>query len=310
MLVIKEIASYIPNKKESNYELIEKFNIDSSFIKDKLGVEFRSIKEEKETASDLCVKAFENLEKKVDINKNKIDCCIVITQNPDFNIPHTSAIVHSKLNLPNNCACFDISLGCSGYVYGLSVIFSFMKENNLKHGLLFTADSYRDILDKNDKNTYLLFGDASTVTYITEESSLSNYFIPVDFLFGTIGKDYNSLINRKNLYMNGRKIFNFVLKEIPKDIYTILDRNNLKVNDINKFIFHQGSKYIIDSLKNRLSLDDHKVIFDIYNYGNTVSSSIPIILEKEIKKKENNIILISGFGVGLSKGTALLKRRL
>jgi len=309
MMVIKEIASYIPGKKESNYELAEKFNIDTLFIKNKLGVEFRSIKEKTETASDLCVKAFENLEGKIDIERNKIDCCIVITQNPDYNIPHTSAIVHSKLNLPTNCACFDISLGCSGYVYGLSVIISFMKENNFKHGLLFTADSYRDILDKNDKNTYLLFGDASTVNYISDEKDSSNYFIPIDFLFGTTGTDFNSLIAKEKLFMNGRKVFNFVLKEIPKDISILLERNNLKLENIDKFVFHQGSKYIIDSIKDKLALDSDKVVFDIYKYGNTVSSSIPIILENEIKKTENKNILISGFGVGLSKGTALLTRR-
>ena len=168
MLGIKEIASYLPENKISNYDKKVKFDMDDDFIENKIGVKYHTIKEKDEKASDLCVKAFYNLIKKNDIDKTQIDCCIVVTQNPDFNIPHTSAIVHDKLNLYQDCACFDISLGCSGYIYGLSTILSFMQSNNLKNGLLFTSDQYSDIIDNNDKNTDLIFGDGATVTYISE----------------------------------------------------------------------------------------------------------------------------------------------
>lgn len=305
MLGITDIASYLPDNKLSNYDRKDKFDIDDDFIEQKIGVKSYSVKEEGHKTSDLCVKAFNNLERKKSIDKSKIDCCIVVTQNPDYNIPHTSAVVHSKLNLPNNCACFDISLGCSGYVYGLSNIISFMKNNNLKNGLLFTADPYSEIVDQNDKNTALLFGDAATVTYISEDSVLELK----DILFGTDGSNYKELIcENGKLYMNGRAVFTFTATMIPKHISQLLEKNNFADKDIDKYILHQGSKYIVDTIRKRLKADESKVVFDIYDYGNTVSSSIPIILEKELSKNSNRIV-ISGFGVGLSWASAILERK-
>lgn len=304
MLGIKEIASYLPEKKVSNYNQKNKFETDDDFIKNKIGVECFSIKEESEKASDLCVKAFENLSKKNTISTELIDCCVVVTQNPDFNIPHTSAIVHGKLGLEKSCACFDLSLGCSGYVYGLSNIIAFMKSNGLKNGLLFTADPYSEVVDKNDKNTALLFGDGATVTLITENA----VFTPIDFSFGTNGSSYKELICEDKLYMNGRAVFNFTATTIPKHIKKLLEDNSLTDDDIDKYILHQGSKYIVDTIRKRLKVDESKVPFDMYEYGNTVSSSIPIILEKEINKDENKKMVLSGYGVGLSWASSVIKK--
>lgn len=304
MLGIKEIASYLPETKKSNYDKKEKFELDDDFIENKIGVKLQCLKESDEKASDLCVKAYENLIQKLDINKDHIDCCVVVTQNPDFNIPHTSAIVHGKLDLPQNCACFDISLGCSGYVYGLSNIIAFMKNNNLKNGLLFTADPYSEIIDKDDKNTALLFGDGATVTYVSEDA----LFVPQEFSFGTNGKSYAELLCEDKLYMNGRAVFNFTATTIPKHIQALLEKNNLTDSDVDKYVLHQGSKYIVDTIRKRLKVDEVKVPFDMLEYGNTISSSIPIILEKEISKKENRIIVLSGFGVGLSWASAIIKK--
>lgn len=306
MIGIQEIASYIPRKRISNYIRKEEFVIDDYFIEEKIGVKRVAVKEENEDTSDLCVKAFENLIKKVDISKNDIEVLVIVTQNPDKNIPHTSAIVHGKLDLLRNCACFDISQGCSGFVYGLSIMQSFMNGNNLKKGLLFTSDPYSKIVDQTDKNTSLLFGDAATVTLISNNP----VYLTGKCTFGTVGKDYEELscVNNK-LYMNGRAIFNFVVKYVPNDVKVLLKINQLKFEDIDKFVFHQGSKYIIDTISKSLNLNTEKVVFDIYDYGNTISSSIPIILEKETKNKENKNIVISGFGVGLSWASGILKKQ-
>lgn len=304
MLGIQNIASYLPEKKISNYDKKEKFELDDDFIENKIGVKYHTIKEENEKASDLCVKAFENLISKNDIDIESIDCCVVVTQNPDFNIPHTSAIVHGKLGFSNDCACFDISLGCSGYVYGLSNIISFMKNNGLKNGLLFTSDPYSEVIDKDDKNTALIFGDGSSVTYITDNP----IFVPSDFSFGTNGSSYKELICEDKLYMNGRAVFNFTATTIPKHIQKLLSKNELIDENIDKYVLHQGSRYIVDTIRKRLKVKESKVPFDMYEYGNTVSSSIPIILEKEINKNENKIMLLSGFGVGLSWASAIIKK--
>lgn len=304
MIGIKNIATYLPKQTSSNLDLLNKFEVNEDFILNKIGVKQRTIKESGEKSSDFCVKAYEALLKKVDLEVSKVDCCIVVTQNPDYNIPHTSAIVHKKIGLSVNCACFDISLGCSGYVYGLSNIIAFMKANNFTNGLLFTSDQYSDIIDKDDKNTALIFGDGATVTYIGENAN----WYPIDFSFGTDGTGYQELICEEKLYMNGRAVFNFTATNVPPNIKDLLTKNNLEDAQIDKYILHQGSKYIIDTIRKRLKVAEEKVVFDMLNYGNLISSSIPMILEKEIDNEKNNTLVISGFGVGLSWGTSILKR--
>jgi len=304
MLGIENIASYIAEEKKSNYDLKDKFELDNDFIENKIGVKQRALKDVGLASSDMCVRAFENLQKKATIEPDAIDCCIVVTQNPDFNIPHTSAVVHGKLELPTTCACFDISLGCSGFVYGLSNIIAFMKSNGMKKGLLFTSDQYSNIVDENDKNTALLFGDAATVTLISDDATL----IPLDFSFGTNGKDYVELICEDKLYMNGRAVFSFTATTAPKHIKALLNKYNLTDNDIGKYYLHQGSKYIVDTIRKRLKVDEKKVPFDMAEYGNTISSSIPIILEKDIDDLPKGNYILSAFGVGLSWASAIIQK--
>jgi len=304
MLGIKNIASYLPAKTVSNLDQKEKFDLEEDFILNKLGVSEHTQKEKNEQASDLCVKAFENLLKKESFQKEKIDCCVVVTQNPDYNIPHTSAIVHGKLELSEECACYDIALGCSGYVYALSNTLAFMKANNLKNGLLFTADPYSDIINKDDKNTALLFGDGATVTYITQNALVT----PVDFSFSTDGSAYKELLCDQTLFMNGRAVFNFAATKVPIHIKNLLAKNKLEDADIDKYILHQGSKYIVDTIRKRLRVSQEKVPFDILHYGNTISSSIPLILEKELLEEGNKKYLISGYGVGLSWASAIIQK--
>lgn len=307
MIGIKNIGIYIPEKRISNFDRKEKFGIDDRFITEKIGIQSVSRKGEGEETSDLCVKAFENLKKKENIDIDSIDIVIVVTQNPDYNLPHTASVVHKKLNLPEKIASFDISLGCSGFVYGLAAIESFMQVHGMDKGLLFTADPYSKILNPNDKNTSLLFGDAATATLIDKDP----IFISGEFTFGTIGEGYKELICTDDLFMNGRSIFNFAARYVPKDVSNVLDLNNLDKNEIDIFAFHQGSKYISDTLIRRLELDESKVPFDAVKYGNTVSSSVPIILEKYLKESSSiktDKILICGFGVGLSWSSSILFR--
>lgn len=306
MIGISEIGVHIPERRVSNLERLDEFAVTEEFVRDKIGVIKRALKEPDQKASDLCVKAFESLKSKKDFDLGDIDCCVVVTQNPDFNIPHTSAIVHGALGLPERCACFDISLGCSGYVYALSVIMGFMQSNGFSKALLFTADPYSQVVSPSDKNTALIFGDAASVTLLEEGAGLT----PVGFEFGTRGKDYKQLINKDEaLYMNGRAVFNFTATTIPPCVDSLLGRLSLSKHDIVRWYFHQGSKYIVDTIKDRLGLPSEKVAFDMYEYGNTVSSSIPILLETEISDlKTDDKVVISGFGVGLSWASAVLKK--
>lgn len=303
MIGIYEIASYIPNNFKSNLDKASKFEVNEDFILNKIGVRQVSQLLKDEETSDMCVKAFLKLKEKVEMNLDEIDCVIVSTQNPDYNgLPHTSAILHSKLGLKKECAAFDISLGCSGYVYGLSIIKSFMEANNFNKGLFFTADPYSKIVDQNDKNTALLFGDAATVSLLT--SNEKEIWYPRKFLFGTDGNSYMALntINN-NLEMNGRAVFNFCATVIPRQVKQLVE--NL---DIDMYFFHQGSKYIIDTLKKRMNLPSEKVPMNLENQGNTISSSIPLLFEQHIHRQDMSRVVMSGFGVGLSSATCYLEK--
>ena len=139
MIGINAVGTYLPEDRTSNLKSLEKFDMNESFVHEKIGFTKLAKKSLEQETSDLCVQAWQNLKKQNSISSKEIDCLIVCTQNPDgHGIPHTSAIIHEKINLSQNCATFDLSLGCSGYVYGLSIIKSFMESNGLKIGLLFT----------------------------------------------------------------------------------------------------------------------------------------------------------------------------
>ena len=305
MIGIEQIGVYLPQDNVSNYDLKEKFEMDDYFIESKIGVKSVKRKAKDEETSDLGVKAFQDLQSKANFDINEIECLFVVTQNPDYNLPHTSAIIHGKLDLPENCACFDISLGCSGFVYGLSVIESFMTQNNMIKGVLVTADPYSKVINTDDKNTSILFGDGAAATLVTNNPKL----VSGKFSFGTRGKGYEGLICKDNvLSMNGAAIFNFAAKTVPADIKTTLENNNMNPEDVDCFVLHQGSKYIVDTLRKRLKIDAEKVPFAIADYGNTISSSLPIILADMLDLEKGKKIIISGFGVGLSWASTVLKR--
>lgn len=301
MIGIAEIAGYIPQNRVSNNALAKEYGLEEKFLRDKIGVLNRSVMDTGETATTMCLKAFEELNRKADIEK--IDVVVAITQNPDYNVPHLSALLHKELGLDKDTACFDISLGCSGYVYGLSILQSFMTCNGLKSGLLFTADPYSRIVDKKDKDTALLFGDAASVTLLNEKAIL----YPKKTLFGSDGAlGWNSLICRNHkLEMNGRQVFSFAATEVPKQIQQLLAMENLNIQDIDLFILHQGSRYIVQTIQKRLGVEEERVPYEILDYGNTISSSIPLVLRNHLRTNAKRIA-ISGFGVGFSWASSIL----
>lgn len=302
MLGLRQISNFLPQEKLCNYDFKDKFSIDEIFIKEKIGFEYLTRKQKDEKASNLCIKAYEKL---VDVDKNAIDCIVLITQNGDFKIPHTSAILQDKLNLAKNCACFDINLACSGYIYGLCAILGFMQINGFTQGLLFTCDPYSQIINDDDKNTALLFGDAASVSLINTEP----IYVPKAFKFGTDGAGFEAIFCQKDrLSMDGRAVFNFAMQIISSHIEQFLQENSLSKEQIDKFLFHQGSKFIINSLAKRLGLDESKMPFLAKNYGNTISSSIPLMLQPQLLEQNAKRILACGFGGGLSWGSCILEK--
>lgn len=305
MLGIRAIASYIPERRESNLDLLTRFDIDENFVSRKIGVLERAIKREDESTSDMAFKALQALFRKASVKPDEIQALVLVTQNPDTNLPHASAIVHGLAGLPNDCAVFDVSLGCSGYVYGLSVLLNFLRGNGMSTGILITCDPYSTIIDPSDKNTVLLFGDAATATLVSHDP---NFGIG-PFAFGSDGTSANSLACSNGiLSMNGREVFNFAATVIPGHVEQLLAKAGLEKADIDGFYFHQGSRFIVETLAKRLALENSKVRLGLQHVGNTVSSSIPLLLEDVMHNEETKRLLLCGFGVGLSWASCILSR--
>ena len=303
-VTIERIGSYIPDSFISNFDRSEEFQVDKDFINEKLGIDKVSRRLDTQDTADLGAKAIDDLGE--DFDPGAVDCLVVCTQNPHGNgIPHTSAVIHSRFGFPEHCACFDVGLGCSGYVYALSVTMSFMASNGMRKGLLVTSDPYSKILDPTDRNTAMLFGDGATATLLGSEGTLS----PTLFEFGTCGGKGQALENSKGkLTMNGRSVFEFSVTKVPRQIMSLLEKAGLEKEQVDYYLFHQGSRFIVDQLTKRLGLPLDKVPLELKNHGNTVSSTIPLLLKNYLNPDNGKIFLLSGFGVGLSWASCLLNR--
>jgi 3-oxoacyl-[acyl-carrier-protein] synthase III len=307
MIGIHNIGSYIPLSIIDNRDRCHQFNKDEAFIREKTGFIKLPRKDKNMETSDMCMTAYEALNRKTNIDLKDIDCILVCTQNPDgYGLPHTSAIVHEKLGLPPTVAAFDVSLGCSGYIYSLNILSNFMEGNNMRNGLLFTADPYSKVLDPDDYVTELLFGDAATCSLISDKP----VYAFGNTLFGTDGSKHNAInvdAETRRLSMDGRDVFKFTMRVVPEHILNCIQINNLTLESIDLFLLHQASKYIVENISKKLDLATEKVPFHASELGNTVSSTLPILLEDYIKGGPA-LILICGFGVGLSWASTILKR--
>lgn len=305
MIGIESIGTYIPEGRIDAIERGSSMGLEPSFVQDKVGFLNLAVKAPNESTLLMAENALKNLFETSNVDSQEIEALIVVTQNPDRGIPHVSAELHGKFNFPLHCACFDISLGCSGYVYGLSVLASFMAGNGLSKAILVTADPYSKIVNPNDKNTSLIFGDASTATLLTDSAP----YKLGKFDMGTLGSEAHNLctLDDGSLYMNGRAVFSFAASAIPENVNRTLQKNQLALEDIDAFIFHQGSRYMLDTIAQRLKIDRSKVRFSSVNYGNTVSSSIPLILADEVKNPLSRNILLCGFGLGFSFASTIIR---
>lgn len=305
MIGIIDTAYFLPDRRLSNFARAEEFELTEAFITGKLGVKATALREDGQETSDLCVAAARNLFARTPVDLASIDCVVVVTQNPDGQgLPQTSSIVHAKLGLSPKCLVFDIGLGCSGFVAALPIVTSIMQSQGLSRGLLFTADPYSKIIDRADRNTSLLFGDGASVTLLGENPVWS--VGAADFVAAS--KKHEALRVRSDglLEMNGRAVFELCATEVPESIRRTAQLNEVALDDVDRFVLHQGSKYIVDTIAARIGAKS-RTPFDAADYGNTVSSSVPIAFARTVMP-EDGTVMISGFGVGLSIATTLLKR--
>lgn len=322
MSYIKGISTYFPKKKVTNDDIVARFpEWSSQKILDKIGIKERFVASENEFSSDMATHAVKNLLAEYQIDKSKIDFLIVCTQSPDYLLPTTACLVQENVGLPQSCGAIDINQGCSGYIYGLSLADGLIASGNFKNIILVTADTYSKYVHSSDKGNISIFGDAATATLISSEG---DYKIG-KFTLGTDGSGKENLILKNSgarqqkslnlddldnfLQMKGNKIFTFVMRYVPPMLLENIALNNLKINEIDLFVFHQANTFILESLRKEMQIPSEKFVLEMLLYGNTVSSTIPIALKEHLSKfpeKPNKILQLAGFGVGYSWGAVCL----
>ncbi|MDE4276401.1 ketoacyl-ACP synthase III [Phaeobacter gallaeciensis] len=303
---IREIGTFIPETRIDNGPRAERFDYDPASLRDKIGIAATSRMDAGQETSDLCVAACADLAERLggSLDPETLDLVVVVTQHPDgFGLPHTSAILHAKLGLPDSCFAFDISLGCSGYVAALATVSGHLMATGGRRALLVTADPYSKSLSEEDKNTAMIFGDAATATLIEPGDS---WRIGA-FDCGTRGSKAEALQRDADgtLRMNGRAVFDFCAMMVPKSLKRALEANEVSAEDIDAYALHPGSKFIVDTVCKRARIPAPEGL-SCAQYGNTVSSSIPLILSG-LDRSSARTVLASGFGVGLSWATTVLK---
>jgi len=329
---IKAIAYYLPEEKLTNEDLNQSFpEWSADKISNKTGIFVRKISSKAEFSSDMATKAAEKLFAEFDIDRNKIDFIILCTQSPDYFLPTTACILQHKLRIPTSAGALDFNLGCSGYVYGLSLAKGLIYANIASNVLLITAETYSKFLNEKDKSNRTLFGDAAAATLITSDVGICEIG---EFVLGTDGSGAENLIvknggmkhlelngvdieidgefvrNDNNLYMDGGEIFKFTARAVPDLVFDILAKTNNTINDIDLFVFHQANEFMLNFIRKKIKIPEEKFYIFLKSCGNTVSSTIPIALSEAIiegRIESGNQVLLSGFGVGYSWGSTILK---
>ena len=317
---IGPISVHFPERVETNDDLQAEhpaWNMD--LIYEKTGIAARHIATEDEFASDLGVQAAENLFTEHGIDRASIDFLLFCTQTPDYPLPTTACLMQQRLGLPTSCGALDFNLGCSGYVYGLALANGLIQSGAASRILLITAETYSKYIDKGDRSLRTIFGDGAAATLIEshDQPSLSS------FKFGTDGSGADMLMLteggircgpeslqprhrhrwKSNLYMDGPSLINFTVEEIPRLIDNVLTTADLDPDQVDLYLMHQATFKMLDQLRRRLKLDEQRVPIRMESYGNTVSSTLPVLIwqlrnEKVLDPARVNLLI--GFGVGLS----------
>ncbi len=305
MIGIKEIGAYVPPTRVDNLSQFP--GVDARLVNEVLEIKQVARVAPDETPLIMCVKAFEELKKKI-LTVPKIDLIVVAHQEIYKEIPQLSAQLHGYLNLEEDVQCLDFGLGCTGFVHSLGLISSYMRDSGLKNALLFNLEIMSSVLDKEDYATSLVFGDAATCTLIGENPVFKN----VGFLHGTKGayKDYLKIDNRGLLFMDGKNIYDFLLRNVPHSVETLLSKTNLDKADIDIFLIHQANKRIVSRIAEQLGLKPEQAPFVAQKYGNTGACSIPIMLQELLREKAYNKVLLCSAGSGMAWSNAVLERNI
>jgi 3-oxoacyl-[acyl-carrier-protein] synthase-3 len=323
--VVRSIAYHLPERILSNAQLAQEFpGFTSTKIEAKTGIAERRLAASGEFASDLAVCAAEELFKN-GLAPREVDFVLFCTQSPDYPLPTTACLLQQRLGIPSTAGALDFNLGCSGYVYGLSLAKGLIESGQVRNILLLTAETYSKYIDATDRGLRTLFGDGAAATWIAA-APRANPACPAlgPVIFGTDGTGACNLIVRGGgtrqrgehseragrLFMNGSEIFSFTLEVVPSAVAQLLERAQLTLADIDHFVFHQANQFMLEHLRQKIGIPAERFIIEMRDCGNTVSSTIPIALKRAMvagKVRPGHRVMLVGFGVGYSWSALLMR---
>lgn len=329
---IKHISYYLPNQVLTNEDLVVLFQGKSEeLIFKSFGIRKRHIREPQQIGSDLSFLAAANLFSDFpDFDKTKIDFLIFCTEGLDYKAPTSSSVLHHRLGLNQNCGCIDMPMGCAGYIYGLSLANAMIVSGNASNVLLLVSDIPTSVIHSQDFDLRCIFGDAGAATLVqtSEQNGIGKFVFgndgegaknliveqgstraPIDLEWIEKYKDEQEYLAHGKMEMNGLEIARFSLQRVPSLLEETLERNNLKFEDIDLFVFHQASKFILSALQRKCKIPKEKFYEYYEDIGNTVSCSIPIALkhaELDGKLRKGDKVMLLGFGVGYTWGGTIV----
>lgn len=304
---ISGLSVTVPKNVESNSELTGFSPEEAEHLKKVTGIHSRRIATENQTASSLCLEAARALLIKQQWIAADIEILVFVSQTPDHTIPGSATLLQHQLGLSASCISLDINQGCSGYVYGLSVISAMMSSGKLKKGLLLVGDTISKTLASNDKSTVPIFSDAGSATTLEYSENAD----PLFFNLQSNGEKFKAIFKPSNqpLQMSGHEVYYFGLKEVPKNVNELLENAAVEKKDIDYFVFHQANLLLNEGIRRKLNLEKEKVPYSLREYGNSSCATIPLTLAHSLANQLRNKkhkYLLSGFGVGLSWGSAII----
>ena len=315
---ISAVAACVPKRVEKNESLAGLLSAEEL----QKTVEFVGIKEKRYVddgvcASDLCFKAAQKLLDDNSIDRSEIDALIFLSQTPDYRQPATAPSLAHRLGLTTGVLSFDVNLACSGYIYGLATAFAFASNPGVRKVLLLAGETRSKTISMNDKGMVPLFGDAGTATLIESGNfgasafSLNSDGSKLKVLQMTYGGYRNpSCGKEETLQMDGMEVFNFGIRAVPSDIRKMLNHIGKTIDDVDLLIYHQANKFMTDFFSKHLKISPENTPYSLDRFGNTSSASVPLTMVSELhdstKYPRRESVLFSGFGSGLSWGTAWL----
>ncbi len=303
-------------------------------ITDKIGIEERRFAENSVCASDLCLAAAERLLAEGDIDRSSIDLLVFVSETPDYKFPQTALILQDKLGLDKSTMAFDLPMGCSAVLYGLSVVYGLLQNSGLKRALLLFGETNSRVYSPRDRSSAFIFGDAATAMIVEQGDHFGSSIFSInsdgskhDYIMVEAGgsrcpsseatmkeevlDEHGNMRSLEQAWMKGAEVFQLVLASVPRDIKKLLKHAELEISDLDHVVFHQANDFMISHVAKKLRIPAEKVPSTIRHFGNTGGVSVPFTmtecLSESLSSSEKKRVLLSAFGIGMTWGSCILE---